>query len=159
MRLLLVFILLLSGCASNPQHYAQPIHSAETASLSNISTRNSVNDWIRFQVTYIDELWLSYRRPWYDPFRDMDTILLSSGQHHIVVKAEFNRSNVDCPCTAIGDLNFHAEPGKSYKVNGELVGDAVRFWVEELPSGQLASDAVASPYVKLKYSSPIMLFY
>lgn len=159
MRLLIIFTLLLSGCVSNPQYYTQPTDPSEAASLSNFSSRNGINDWSRFQVTYIDDLWLSYRRPWYDPFRDMDKTQLKSGQHRVVVKAEFNRSNIDCPCTAIGDLIFHAESGKAYKVNGELGEGVVRFWIEELSSGRVASTAVESSYVKLKYSSPIMLFY
>jgi len=48
-------------------------------------------------------------------------------------------------CRTIGDVSFTPVEGKRYAVNGRIAADACEVWIEELGTGQRATEAVTGP--------------
>lgn len=156
---ILLFALILASCATPSHYYQAPEAGMSAPSLTNTTLRKGIDQVTHFTVTYIDNAQVSYRRPWYDPFKNVDTISISAGQHKILVKSEFDQKNSDCPCTAIAELTFSAEEGVAYRVQGEVLQDSVAFWIEEQESGKAVTEKISAEIVKVQYSSPITIIY
>lgn len=158
-KIILLLSLVLVSCATPSHYYQSPEAGASAPSLTNSSQRKGIDQFTRFTVTYIDNAQVSYRRPWFDPFKNMDTISVAPGQHKIIIKSEFDRKDSDCPCTALAELSFTAEAGVAYRVQGEVLENSVAFWIEEQDSGKVITDKATAEIIKLQYSSPITIVY
>ena len=158
-KIILLLSLVLVSCATPSHYYQSPETGANASSLTNTTQRASIDHFTRFTVTYIDNTQVSYRRPWFDPFKNMDTIRVSPGQHKIIIKSEFDRKGSDCPCTALAELSFTAKDGVAYRVQGEVLENSVAFWIEERESGKVITDKTNAEIIKVQYSSPITIVY
>ena len=148
---LLVFLVLLSGCAS-AHRYDQPSGS-DIAHLVGKSVREGAFDWEALSVSAVDDRYI--RDSFFGNASHRAT--LTPGPHRVVVRASFNRQLSGAgPFEAYVVVQFDPRPGIQYRLAGEVRDNLYIVWIEDLLSGERVSEVASSSYQSQARISPVV---
>ena len=153
--LAIVTAIWLAGCSS-VNRYVPPT-SQDVATITGKWLRNSWFDWESYSVTTVDDLYV--KMPAFNG-EHAARVALTPEPHRIVAYSKFNRQfGGGGPFDAYVALAFEPKANGRYRVNGRVRDNLFEIWVEDLDTGERASEVVEVRYRQMPTGTTYIPIY
>ncbi len=140
---IILLAIVLQGCTTINEYSEPKSAAAQVALLKGKSDRQGLATWSYFVVEAIDEQPISF----FKTGTGFD-FKLTPGKHKILMKAGFNRGWGDlCPCESRLVVTGSFSAGNTYRLNGKVVDNRIKAWVENADTGAIVSNTDEEAYV------------
>lgn len=137
--LVVLFPLLLAGCASVNSYQEPPSGSRPLATVSGSSSRSSLFDWSSYLVSQIDDKTVSM------VWDENSKINVIPGYHAFIIASSFNRGYGIGPYEGLTEVKMTVSAGKHYRFTGKMSGTLIKVWAVD-DAGNRVSPISSSSY-------------
>lgn len=143
----LFLLIFLQGCQTVDEYKEPTATGSAVATLTGTSRRDGLTHWTQFAVEEIDQKPISlFQTGTSAEFK------VTPGQHKVLVLSAFNRGwGGYCPCESRHIVTGNFSAGNAYRVNGEVVDNRTRVWIENATTGKVVSNVDEEAYTSYGY--------